>query len=117
MNDLEYTQLAALAAGLRCEIITRNSGGSSLRIVADYNEGAYWEPLLNNGQAQHLAVLLYISPVIGVDGVRVPGYPRIFVPHNGDRWAAARRAIVLAAAHDGEKLQARLTRRGEKTLT
>ena len=102
-TDLELEQLAAQAAGLQVEIITRNSGGSSLRITGvPLSERVYWTPLLDDGQAQRLAVQLRINLISTPAGAAVLGPIPIFVSTNGDCggdcYAAARRAIVMAAA-------------------
>lgn len=98
-TDLELEQLAAQAAGLQVEIVTRNSGGSSLRITGvPLSDRIYWTPLHSDGQSQRLAVKLKINLILTPAGAAVLGPTPIFVPNNGDCYAAARRAIVMAAA-------------------
>lgn len=71
--------------------------------------GTSWNPLDRDRDAFHLMVARYISPVIGLDGVRIPGHPRIYVPIEKDARAATRRAICMAVAGDERPVQLQKT--------
>lgn len=94
-TDRELLELAAKAAGVvHPEILARHLASG-------------WNPLTDDGDALRLAVKLGISPDWGgfdVEVCRRHSGARNFCyvePHNGDPYAATRRAIVRAAAEIG----------------
>ena len=103
MDDKELLELAAKAAGIRLAPhpwTHRGPEGSSLT-----DEGKFWNPLADDGDALRLVVKL---------GIRVrcdhrAGFSWVkrgvgSTPHDGDPYAATRRAIVRAAAEIGKDM-------------
>ena len=97
MSDRELLELAAKAAGIDV------SAGWSVRLNAFYvkpeqETGAYagWNPLTDGGDALRLAVKL------GDRDGQVTFL--IDTKHDGDPYAATRRAIVRAAAEIGRQM-------------
>ena len=120
MNDKELLELAAKAAGYADAEFQEYDGmdvryGFPLGIWSKkkYEEtnSGYWNPLWDDGDALRLAVKLniYTDPATDDEAdamiVREP-HPviRVFESHNGDPYAATRRAIVRAAAEIGKSL-------------
>jgi hypothetical protein len=108
MTDRELLELAAKAAGL--EITTRFGDGFRARI-GKHDNFEHWNPLTDDGDALRLAVSLGISiePFSSCDGsaasYTATATGGIFEePHNGDPYAATRRAITRAAAAIGEAM-------------
>lgn len=92
-TDRELLELAAKAAGI--EIVGWYENDSI--IYAGVEPGA-WNPLTDDGDALRLAVQLHIS----IRHLRRPGVviaaSAVGIGYKDDRFAATRRAIVLAAA-------------------
>lgn len=110
MTDRELLELAAKAAGYR--FVRWDEG----RLVADI-ESRYpgfteeWNPLTDDADALRLAVDLWMNVEIdggthGITSVTKLGGNLIFVEHEAcaDKYAATRRAIVMAAAEIGRKV-------------
>lgn len=101
MTDRELVELAARAAGYEYEWC----GIYEPKMIIS---GRQWNPLTDDGDALRLAVKLDIPPssesVNGTTWV-CRGEIQIFQPHNGDPYAATRRAIVRAAAAIGEGMK------------
>jgi hypothetical protein len=102
MTDRELLELAAKAAG-----IGHPSGDHTIANdgrLWDYKELRWWNPLTDDGDALRLAVKLDIVPrrINNVLFAWRDGVCDIQEPHNGDPYAATRRAIVRAAAEIGE---------------
>ena len=98
-SDHELLELAARAAGIRIFDIC----GAWCRCDTD----EYWNPLTDDGDALRLAVNLDIVPRV-INGVAFAwrdGVCDIQEPHNGDPYAATRRAIVRAAAEIGRSMK------------
>lgn len=95
MTDRELLELAAKAAGIALH------SWSEIEQGYRREDGGYFRPLTDDGDALRLAVKLDIPPssesVNGTTWV-CRGEIQIFQPHNGDPYAATRRAIVRAAA-------------------
>jgi hypothetical protein len=98
MNDRELLEAAAKAAGFPKGI---HRAGDGLLMANDL----YWNPLTDDGDALRLAVKLGIRVHPTDDGETWVTHPEvtmledvIFELHNGDPYAATRRAIVRAAA-------------------
>lgn len=92
MNDSELLEAAAQVAG-----IDLMPTGYVWR--DDIAEMVPWNPLINDGDALRLAVALHFE--VDATGDRVgagDGLLGHYEPCNGDRFAATRRAIVIAAA-------------------
>ena len=102
MTDREMLEFAAKAAGYKYlwNIDSLLIKGSSGR----------WNPLTDDGDALRLAVKLGIRvcPVTADGRNAYAAHDRLAggvgEPHNGDPYAATRRAIVLAAAEIGRQM-------------
>ena len=103
MTDIELLERAAKAAGVDLEWSTMD--GVSPRNRDGWNS---WNPLTDDGDALRLAVrldmgvevMLSLNESRAGDGDQEPVAER----HNGDPYAATRRAIVRAAAMREETL-------------
>lgn len=113
MNDRELLELAAKAAGFKAlPTDDRASDASVFMDAGEGRKGAWWNPLIDDGQALRLSVRLSIDPCqvphfycveawYSVGG----GEPdTIKQEYMGDAFAATRRAIVRAAAKIGEAM-------------
>jgi hypothetical protein len=109
MTDRELLEAAAKAAGMSIEWQP---------CWAHNNEtGCEWNPLTDDGDALRLAVELgfTVGPHLGATYAGVAPCPddfedgkfptRIAQMHNGDPYAATRRAIVMAAAEIGKEMK------------
>jgi hypothetical protein len=109
MTDRELLEIAAKAARLT---VVDKSAPVTLYIESDgCKSGVSWNPLANDGDALRLAVTLglvvCVLHEIGMTGIYLPaehigGKYDTTEPHNGDPYAATRRAIVRAAAEIGK---------------
>lgn len=104
MTDKELLELAAKASGFETIRYEHSDDVQSLSIrygltEAIWNGEKYWNPLVDDGDAFRLAVKLQMDVTIEDCGAWVND--RITVM-DIDRYAATRRAIVLAAARIGE---------------
>jgi hypothetical protein len=103
MTDRELLELAAKAAGL---IVITDAKDRGLWIAGLEDE---WNPLTDDGDAFRLAVKLGIKFSIKngatwLERVIGPGQVQWdYEQHDGDPYAATRRAIVRAAAQIGEQ--------------
>ena len=105
MGDREMLELAAKAAGYKY----MNNALWDGRDVVAYS----WNPLTDDGDALRLAVKLRmlvqirdtVTFVTDDDGKQLSYRPH--KPHNGDPYAATRRAIVRAAAEIGKVMTLR----------
>ena len=106
MTDQQLLELAAKAAGI--EISKSPAGKLWVRfVVTSWDE---WNPLEDDGDALRLAVKLGLrieinTQVLGDTLVISEFYDNVEC-HNGDPYAATRRAIVRAAAEIGKGEQA-----------
>ena len=104
MTDRELLEMAAKAAGYQIEWV-RNSG-CHYRCEAEESR-EQWCPLDDDGDALRLAVKLDIS-LLGdfPQNIVVVAFDarRIIEKHDGDKYAATRRAIVRAAAAIGSAM-------------
>ena len=110
MTDRELLELAAKAAGIPGywaedinEYITpRNKYQTKRR--GDYD---IWSPPTDDGDALRLAVTLKLAISVWFDNTTVESDDAGTVKeaHNGDPYAATRRAIVRAAAKIGKELK------------
>lgn len=121
MTDKEMLELAAKAAGVDGEYVENSP------LNGAYKTGIYdrfldheWNPLTDDGDALRLAVELKLDISFGngyyfdegdmtfcgerCDGGESRWFKR-FVKHNGDPYAATRRAIVRAAAEIGKEMK------------
>lgn len=109
MNDRELLNLAAKAAGLDIEWRQGWDGTESPKSVVS---GGAWNPLMFDGDAFRLAVILEIEFSSSYDaGMNAyAGYSLdedlkyIIEPKGSDPYAATRRAIVRAAAELGKAM-------------
>jgi hypothetical protein len=96
LSDRELLHLAAKAADVAYWRIT--AGGAAL----DDAETVLWNPLKDDGAALRLAINLGLHILPGPRSVDVgPFAMEYFDGHDGDTYAATRRAIVRAAAEIG----------------
>jgi len=104
MTDRELLELAAKAAGLK----VRPYCGGLVHVGEDGLDAGWWNPLTDDGDALRLAVKLSL----GVMSAKHTGQTCVWeycmgrdheqhVSHDGDPYAATRRAIVRAAAEIG----------------
>lgn len=101
MNDRELLELAAKAAGIG-PVIGFEDGNL---VIGPRKFARYWNPLTDDGDALRLAVMLRLDVSINID-IQVAwwhGDSLEFVTESlgNDHLAAARRAIVRAAAEIG----------------
>jgi hypothetical protein len=114
MTDRELLELAAKAAGTEIFQWVERDEGQETATVMPY--GFEWNPLTDDGDALRLAVKLGLTvdafdaaafddsdkdtPATRVDDSN--SYMLSVEPHQGDPYAATRRAIVRAAAEIGK---------------
>lgn len=110
MSNRELLELAAKAAGLR---IVDRSHPVTLYVESEGCKGGVrWSPLTDDGDALRLMVktglladVNYDEGVSEVWGRDPISRPAAIETHNGDPYAATRRAIVRAAAEIGKGIQ------------
>ena len=107
-SDRELLEMAAKAAGLpMCEEWDCAADGDGILIGAGNGDLKPWNPLTDDGDALRLAVKLDIS-LLGdfPQNIVVVAFDarRIIEKHDGDQYAATRRAIVRAAAAIGSAM-------------
>lgn len=110
MNDRELLELAAKAAGIDAAWHTdyvneAEYEGMWLKGERSPDNSKYWNPLTNDGDALRLAVKLGLAiyPAGNSTGCAPEDEETgQHVMHNGDPYAATRRAIVRAAAKIGQ---------------
>ena len=92
-TDRELLELAARAAGVKDFVFCAETG-------APFDAVGYWNPLADDGDALRLAVKLGMLVDVTAFSVTaiVNGTISAQEKHNGDPYAATRRAIVRAAA-------------------
>lgn len=98
MNDKDLLELAARAAGIRCDL-SEPSIITGARHQCFFDADGYqfgWNPLESDGDALRLAVKIKWVP----SRVEVVG-----LSMNEDPYAATRRAIVRAAAQIGKGMK------------
>lgn len=108
MSDEELLRYAAKAAGI---VIKEWDYGEPVVDSTDGNYDFNWNPLADDGDALRLAVKLRmlvqirdtVTFVTDDDGKQLSYRPH--KPHNGDPYAATRRAIVRAAAEIGKEMK------------
>ena len=111
MSNQELLELAAKAAGLEIEPCTCSNKKWPFKIKNDFGID-HWNPLKDDSDALRLAVKLHLSVEIWVgssrhkQGVTIAEHDNASaeLPHNGDPYAATRRAIVCAAAEIGKAM-------------
>ena len=113
MTDRELLELAAKAAEYQ-KIEYHNLKGSMLdfrygRDEAIWNGEDYWNPLVDDCEALRLAVALGLrieinTQVLG-DTLVISEFYDSVECHNGDPYAATRRAIVRTAAEIGKGMK------------
>jgi len=110
MNDKDLLELAAKAAGIRCDL-SEPSIITGARHQCFFDADGYqfgWNPLTDDGDALRLAVKLGLWVGQHDNGVTVSdSYARfkgtMEEDHANDPYAATRRAIVRAAAAMGKE--------------
>lgn len=103
LTDRELLELAAKAANLRIKWDDQNQTYATCNTHGDMFDD--WNPLTDDADALRLAVELRIIVEIGevITGVHAGHLKYIsYAMHNGDPFAATRRAIVEAAAEIGK---------------
>jgi len=102
MKNIELLELAAGAAGIEIE-----RDGDAVFLYNEFKD--VWLPLDDDGDALRLAVKLKMDVTIG-QSVKVVcatndyGASRVVLPLGDDACAAARKAIVTAAAEIGKRM-------------
>lgn len=96
--------MAAKAAGYSMLRHGPSTNGRQARL----DNGIFWQPFDNDGDALRLAVKLDLDIELQTDsvwanGIGVQNY-QLFEWHNNDKFKATRRAIVRAAAEIGKTL-------------
>lgn len=92
MTDRELLELAAKAAGIA-------------HVTPMMIEWGQWNPLTDDGDALRLAAKLFLHVWVLHGFTEVQGdYKPLTETHDGDPYAATRRAIVLAAAEIGRAM-------------
>lgn len=113
MMNRELLELAAKATGMWPHDFLLNDEGAP--IYSDENGfylawgNGFWNPLTNDGDALRLGVKLEIDLIHFTGRLRadVAGMSDVHQMHEGDPYAATRRAIVRAAAEIGRGANAR----------
>lgn len=100
MQDIELLELAAKAAGYQVEWV-RNSG-CFYRCEEEIGR-EQWDPLTDDGDALRLAVKLGMNLEVTDSTIYACPMGNCSEPAKPDPYAAARRAIVRAAAEIGKK--------------
>ena len=111
MVDQELLELAARAAGLNVKAQSVNADDRWIGLIVGEKhtrEKKFWNPLTDDGDALRLAVKLGLrieinTQVLGDTLVISEFYDNVEC-HNGDPYAATRRAIVRAAAEIGKTM-------------
>ena len=111
MVDQELLELAARAAGLNVKAQSVNADDRWIGLIVGEKhtrERKFWNPLTDDGDALRLAVKLGLrieinTQVLGDTLVISEFYDNVEC-HNGDPYAATRRAIVRAAAEIGKTM-------------
>ena len=110
-TDKELLELAAKAAGIEIESCTCSNKRWPFKTKNDFGI-VHWDPLASDGDALRLAVKLHLSVEIWAgssrhkQGVTIAEHDNASAefPHNGDPYAATRRAIGHAAAEIGKAM-------------
>lgn len=98
MTDRELLEAAARAAGLK----VKSDRTSTWLLDEDGYADTRWDPLTDDGDALRLAVRLGLTLDTGGDASEAVSHIHWYKEHhNGDPYAATRRAIVRAAAAMG----------------
>jgi hypothetical protein len=110
MVDQELLELAAKASGLNVKAQSVNADDRWIGLVIGKKhtkEKKFWNPLTDDGDALRLAVKLKlrieINDLLG-DTLVSGKFCYTIENHNGDRYAATRKAIVRAAAEIGKSV-------------
>ena len=103
--DISLIQSAAKAAGIKLQLALGLSECDSALFT---EEGKPWNPLTDDGDALRLAVRLRLNVFhagIKVYAMDEDGDNEVYEGHETDPCAAARRAIVRAAAEIGKDME------------
>lgn len=104
MTDRELLELAARAIGGSLEVYDiGDRHGVSGYFPEHPNSLTHWNPLADDGDALRLAVRLSLMLDTDYNGCTAVGSATL-EPHNGDPYAATRRAITRAAAEIGRSM-------------
>ena len=111
MTDQQLLELAARAAELNVKAQSVNADDHWIGLIVGEKhtrEKKFWNPLTDDGDALRLAVALGLrieinTQVLGDTLVISEFYDNVEC-HNGDPYAATRRAIVRAAAEIGKTM-------------
>lgn len=114
MTDKELLELAAKAAGYDV-VAVGTAARPAYRFKGDIgnSQRCYFNPLTDDGDALRLAVKLHLTidrseikpaAVVYCD-YQDASFIQVIEPHNNDPYAAARRAIVRAAAEIGKEMK------------
>jgi len=103
MTDRELLEMAARAAGIKIHSFQIGKINGTIDGLKNF----HWNPLTDDGDAFRLAVKLDIpisSEAVNGTTWICRGELQVFESHNGDPYAATRRAIVRAAAEIGKAM-------------
>lgn len=102
MTDRELLELAAKAAGIDWFDEPAAKSGRGLHLKS----GPFWNPLDDDGDALRLAVKLFLHVLVD-DGFSeaMCDWKNVIEAHDGNPYAATRRAIVKAAANVGKEMK------------
>lgn len=100
MTDKEMISLAAAAVGGYIKV----EGMGWIEDLGDDQRGKWWNPLGDDGDALRLAIRCELDLVLSMHGAKVSREDGVFAEeYSADAGAAARRAIVRAAAEIGSR--------------
>jgi hypothetical protein len=106
MTDRELLELAAKAVGLSLEQGPGSPPEKCFGACWDGYTWDYWNPLDDDGDALRLAAKLFLHVWVLHGFTEVQGdYKPLTETHDGDPYAATRRAIVRAAAEIGRAMK------------
>ena len=106
-TDRELLELAAKAAGIGIVNCTCDHEKWPFKYIEGQGRRGHWNPLIDDGDALRLAVVLDMVVQRGSAHVLIhEGAPLFHAnEHGSDKLAATRRAIVRAAAAIGEGME------------
>ena len=107
MSDRELMEFAARAVGyVPAQIYSEKTKSLIWASVSGFPTA--WKPLVDNADAFELMVNLKMSVLVGDEGIRVNAPNLEFqlgIPVEEDLFSSTRKAIVMAAAEIGKKLE------------
>ena len=103
MTDRELLELAAKAVGLKGQAFLNTHGSASFKVESE-PVPVFWNPLVDDGDAFRLMVDMRLP--LDIEDYATYVYPLgVHVDHEDKPEAATRRAIVIAAAEMGRRME------------